>query len=221
MKQNLDSVRLEPASGNKAKNLVVFLHGFGANGQDLIGIGRQWGNLLPDTAFVSPDAPHQCDAPGSTGYQWFSLEDRNPQKILEQVEEVNPILSKFIDEELEKRELTNDNLAIVGFSQGGLMTYYNAPRREEPCASIVGFSGLMADPQGLSDPAKIVKMPVLAVHGDADDIVHPDNLTWINDAFVAGGFEIETIMRPDIGHGIDEFSMIRGGNFIKEHFDNK
>ena len=55
----LDGPRIEPRSGN-AKQLVVFLHGYGADGNDLIEIGRAWQGLLPEAAFVSPHAPRPC-----------------------------------------------------------------------------------------------------------------------------------------------------------------
>jgi phospholipase/carboxylesterase len=98
------------------------------------------------------------------------------------------------------------------------MAMYTMPRRKEPCAAVVGWSGMMLDAEGLKAPG-IVKMPVLAIHGDADEIVPPENLSRVEKAFSGAGFEIEAIMRPGLGHGIDQFGLMRGLQFIQEGFE--
>ena len=113
----LDGPRFGPASGGQPRSLVLLLHGVGADGNDLIGLAPYFAQALPDTAFVSPNAPYPCDM-GPFGYQWFSLQDRSPPAILAGVQATAPILNAFIDAELKRHNLADDRLALLGFSQG-------------------------------------------------------------------------------------------------------
>jgi phospholipase/carboxylesterase len=216
--QKLDGPFIPPRSG-KAKQLVIFLHGYGANGDDLIAIGEDWGQALPDCAFVSPHAPDVCEA-WSQGYQWFPIRAISPEAMERDkyAASVAPVLGAFIDQQLAKWGVEEKALAVAGFSQGAMMAMYTMPRRKTPCAAVVGYSGMLLDAQGLKGPG-IVKMPVLAIHGDADEIVPPESLARIDRGFSEAGFEIETAMRPGLGHGIDQFGLTRGLQFIQEGFE--
>ena len=141
----LDGPRLEPRSG-RARQLVVFLHGYGADGNDLIDIGRAWQVLLPDAAFVSPHAPRPCgQAP--MGREWFPLTFRNPDERWTGVNEAAPILERFLDAELKRRDLPPSALALVGFSQGTMMSLHVGLRRPVAPAGIVGYSGMLVMPE--------------------------------------------------------------------------
>jgi phospholipase/carboxylesterase len=216
--QKLDGPFIAPKSG-KAKQLVIFLHGYGSNGEDLISIADEWADGLPDAAFISPNAPSVCEA-FSAGYQWFPIRAIDPAAIEREKHAANvaPVLSAFIDEQLAKWDVDDSQLAVAGFSQGAMMAMYTMPRRKKPCAAVIGYSGMIMDAAGLKGEG-IVKVPVLAVHGDRDDVVYPDNLQRIDDAFSAAGFDIETVMRPGLAHGIDHFGVTRGLQFIKENFE--
>jgi phospholipase/carboxylesterase len=216
--QKLDGPSLPPRS-DKAKQLVIFLHGYGANGADLLNIGEEWGETLKDAAFVSPNACETCDS-FSAGFQWFPIRAISPEAIEREkrASTAGPVLSNFIDEQLQKWGVDESALAVAGFSQGAMMAMYTMPRRKKPCAGIIGYSGMILDAQGLKAPG-VVKMPVLAIHGDADQIVPPENLPRIEKAFSEAGFEIEAIMRPGLGHGIDQFGLIRGLQFLQESFE--
>src|SRR6478752_9786929 len=173
--QQLDGPRLAPRSG-KAKSLVVFLHGYGADGNDLIDIGRAWQGLLPDTAFVSPHAPDPCgQAP--VGRQWFPLFTRAPNERWEGVNEAGPVLEQFLDAELARRKLPPSALALVGFSQGTMMALHAGLRRAVPPAAIVGYSGMLIVPPDLKPESFAAEIkshpPVLLVHGDGDDLIPP------------------------------------------------
>ena len=165
---DLDGPRLEPRSG-AAKQLVIFLHGYGADGNDLIDIGRAWQQLLPDAAFVSPHAPRPCgQAP--MGREWFPLTMRDPNERWTGVNAAAPVLNGFIDSELKRRGLTDSALALVGFSQGTMMSLFVGLRRERPLAGILGYSGRLIAPDLL--PAEIrSRPPVLLVHGTDDPLV--------------------------------------------------
>src|SRR6266478_2186936 len=147
----LDGPRLEPRSA-PGRQLVVFLHGYGADGNDLIDIGRAWQGLLPDTAFVSPHAPDPCgQAP--VGRQWFPLFTRAPNERWDGVNKAGPGLEHFVEAELARRKLPPSALALVGFSQGTMMALHIGLRRAAPPAAIVGYSGLLVLPDGTGPEA--------------------------------------------------------------------
>ncbi len=197
----------------------MFLHGYGANGDDLLNIGEEWAGELPDAVFLSPNAPEVCEA-FAGGYQWFSIRaiDERAFEREKLIEKVTPILNAYIDEQLQKWGVDESQLAVAGFSQGAMMAMYTMPRRKTPCAGVIGYSGLLIDAAGLKAPG-IVKMPVLAIHGDADEIVPPKSLAAVQSGFAHAGFDVETVLRPGLGHGIDQFGLIRGVQFIKEAFE--
>ena len=146
MAAELDGPRLNPRSGT-ARQLVVFLHGYGADGNDLIEIGRAWQQMLPHAAFVSPHAPEPCgQAP--VGRQWFALTFRDPDERWIGVNKAAPILERFLDAELIRHKLPPSALALVGFSQGTMMALHVGLRRAVAPAAIVGYSGLLVEPPG-------------------------------------------------------------------------
>src|ERR1044071_1999892 len=174
MAGELDGPRLEPPGGQAAKRLVVFLHGYGADGNDLIDIGRAWQGLLPDTAFVSPHAPEPCgQAP--VGRQWFPLFTRAPNERWEGVNKARPVLEHFLAAELERRKLPPSALALVGFSQGTMMALHAGLRRAVPPAAIVGYSGILVLPDKAKPDAVVSEIksrpPVLLIHGAEDDLI--------------------------------------------------
>src|SRR4249919_1788122 len=147
----LDGPRLAPRTG-PAKQLVVFLHGYGADGNDLIEIGRAWQGLLPQSAFVSPHAPEPC-AQAPTGRQWFNLTFRDPGERWIGVNAAAPGLNHFLDAELARRQLPGSALALVGFSQGTMMALHVGLRRAVAPAGIVGYSGMLVVPEDVESGA--------------------------------------------------------------------
>src|SRR5499433_2239834 len=144
----LDGPRLAPRTG-PARQLVVFLHGYGADGNDLIEIGRAWQGLLPSAAFVSPHAPEPCgQAP--MGRQWFNLTFRDPDERWNGVNKAAPVLTSFLDAELKRRNLPPSALALVGFSQGTMLALHVGLRRATAPLAIVGYSGLLIPPTNAS-----------------------------------------------------------------------
>src|SRR5215472_12434507 len=134
-----------PASGGKPSRLVILLHGLGADGNDLIGLAPYWARLLPTTEFLSPNAPFPCDM-APYGYQWYSSQDRSSEAALAGVRAAAPILDAFIDEALARRGREERDLALVGFSQGTVMSLYVGLRRDKHLAGIVGYSGRLLLP---------------------------------------------------------------------------
>ena len=212
----IDGPRLAPASGRPAENLVIFLHGYGANGQDLIDIGRHWAYALPETAFVSPDAPEPC-AEAPMGRQWFGLTQHSERQMWEGVSRAAPALDHFIDVELERHKLGPEALALVGFSQGTMMALHAGLRRAEPLAGIVGYSGLLAGAEHLPHEIRS-RPPVLLVHGEEDPLIPAAALLHAANGLAAAGVSAEWHLRPGLGHGIDTEGLDLGAAFLRRVF---
>jgi len=217
---NLDGPRLEPKSGT-AKQLVVFLHGYGADGRDLIDIGKAWQQFLPDAAFVSPHAPEAC-AQAPVGRQWFSLTFRDPGERWRGVNSAGPILEKFLDAELARRNLPPNRLALVGFSQGTMMSLHVGLRRAVAPGAIVGFSGMLVTQN--DGPADTMageiksKPPVLLIHGDSDEVIPVQALLMAAQGLATLEVPVEWHISPGIGHGIDQEGLRQGGEFLARRF---
>ena len=216
MASELDGPRLEPRSG-AAKKLVVFLHGYGADGKDLIEIGRAWQQYLPDAAFVSPHAPEPC-AGAPMGRQWFPLTFRDPDERWKGVNAAAPALNRFLDAELARRKLPASALALVGFSQGTMMALHTGLRRATAPAAIVGYSGLFVLPNNAEPDAVAAEIksrpPVLLVHGDQDDLIPVEALFHATQALAALEVPTEFHISGGIGHGIDQEGLRHGGEFL-------
>ena len=217
----LDGPRLEPKSG-RAKQLVVFLHGYGADGNDLIDIGRAWQNLLPDAAFISPHAPRPCgQAP--VGREWFPLTFRDPNERWNGVNAAAPGLNDFLDAELARHGLPGQALALVGFSQGTMMSLHVGLRRPVAPAAIVGYSGMLVLPEN-GDPdvfAAEIKSrpPVLLVHGDQDQLIPVQALMHAAQALAALEVPAQWHISQGVGHGIDQEGLRHGGEFLGRHLN--
>jgi phospholipase/carboxylesterase len=179
MATELTGPRIAPRSRGPARQLVIFLHGYGADGNDLIELGRVWQPLMPDAAFVSPHAPEPC-AQAPVGRQWFSLTFREKNERWVGVNKATPVLNHFINEELKRHNLPGSALALVGFSQGTMMALHVGLRRPERPAAIVGYSGIFVLPEGAKPetmaPEIKVRPPILLVHGDRDTLIPPQEL---------------------------------------------
>ncbi len=208
----LDGPRIEPRGG-PARSLVVFLHGYGADGNDLIDIGRLWAPRLPATAFVSPHAPEPC-AESPTGRQWFPLAGVDPGKLRDGVRSAAPALDAFLDAELKRHSLADDRLALVGFSQGTMMALDVAPRRQHRIAGVVGYSGLLPGPEFLAAETKH-RPPILLVHGDADPLIPSMALFAAQRILGDNGFEVEWHIRQGLPHAIDQEGLDLGLAFLQ------
>jgi phospholipase/carboxylesterase len=220
---DLDGPRLEPRTG-VAKQLVVFLHGYGADGNDLIDIGRAWQQLLPGAAFVSPHAPRPCgQAP--MGREWFPLTFRDPDERWTGVNAAAPVLNAFTDAELKRRGLPGSALALVGFSQGTMMSLHVGLRRAEAPAAIIGYSGMLVTPEDI-DPDKFAaeirsRPPVLLVHGDQDQLIPVQALMHAAQGLAALEIPVEWHVSAGVAHGIDQEGLRQGGEFLVRRFSGR
>jgi phospholipase/carboxylesterase len=216
-KITLDGPKVAPKSGNAAKQLVVFLHGYGSNGDDLISLAPYWADLLPDAEFVSPNAPFPCEQNPFGGFQWFGLEERNAAMRLGSTRAAATILDAFLDAALKARGLDESRLALVGFSQGTMMALHVGPRRAIAPAAIVGYSGALIGADALGPELKS-RPPVLLVHGTADQVVPFGAMDAATQALRAQGLKVEAVARPGLPHSIDPEGLTRGGRFLQENF---
>ena len=218
MPAKLTGPRLEAKSG-RAKQLIVFLHGYGASGDDLIELGQHWRPLLPDAAFVSPNAHELC--PGAPmGRQWFALsaargvdDARSAEDRWKGAEAAKPVIDAFLDEELARLGLDESRLALCGFSQGTMMALHVGLRRRRALAAIVGFSGLLVGPEKL--PADMgAPPPILLVHGDQDAMIPVDAMFLAADQLAAANIPTQWHLSMGVGHGIDGGGLRHAGLFL-------
>jgi phospholipase/carboxylesterase len=214
MMLSLEGPSRRPASGGKPRQLVILLHGLGADGNDLIGLAPYWAPLLPDAEFLSPDAPFPCDM-APFGRQWFSVQDRTPESVLAGVRAAAPILDAFITDEMAKRGLGERETALVGFSQGTMMSLFVGLRRAASLAGILGFSGRLLAAELL--PHELRSRPrVLLVHGTEDPLVPFESLALAEQALKAADVPVQTLTCVGIGHSINDEGLRRGGQFLRD-----
>lgn len=203
MTRVLKAERRAPISG-ETHSIVVFLHGYGANGADLLGLADPLGEHLPDTMFVAPDAPESV-AGMPNGYQWFpipwidgSSEEESERGMMQAIDDLNAFLDALMVDE----DVLPEQVVLFGFSQGTMMALHVAPRREDEIAGIVAFSGRLLRPETLADEV-VVRPPVLLVHGDADDVVPPQSLPQAAEALQEAGWQdVFAHIMKGTGHGI-------------------
>jgi phospholipase/carboxylesterase len=191
--------------------LVILLHGYGSNGQDLIGLAPYWRDALPTTAFVAPNAPEPCPgAPG--GFQWWGITSFDPGARAAGAARAAPVLEAFIDGELARHGLSEDRMALVGFSQGTMMALHVGPGRKRALAGIVGYSGMLADETALAETG--TKPPVLLVHGDADPMIPLAAFDQTREALTRRGFPVQSHVSRGLGHSIDAAGLQLGERFL-------
>jgi len=203
----LDGPRVPPASGGSPRSIVILAHGYGSNGEDLIGLAPYWRDALPDTLFVAPNAPEPCaDAPG--GYQWWPVWSTDRRAGLRRAA---PVLDAFIDAELARHGLADDRLALVGFSQGTMLSLFVGPRRERQIAGIVGYSGMLIE----GDEAELrTRPPILLTHGDEDPMIPIAAFDRAEETLRRLDFPLTTHVSHGLGHSIDIHGLRLGGAFL-------
>ncbi|MBM3632604.1 MAG: phospholipase [Alphaproteobacteria bacterium] len=209
----LEGPSLLPLSGKKAKKLVVFCHGYGSNGQDLLSLAPYWSRILPEVEFISPNAPEIGEA-YPAGYQWFSLKEFTPQAIRIGLNKAVPVLQEFILQALEKRNLTPADLAIVGFSQGGMIALemiFALPDLK----GVISYSGGFY-PSVLLTPITGQRTEILLVHGNEDTVVPYEFLSESQEHLRKLGFDPHTLTCSGLGHSIDEEGLKAGGKFLAD-----
>jgi phospholipase/carboxylesterase len=191
------------ALAEQAKSMVVFLHGYGADGADLLGLADPLGPHLPDTVFLAPDAPEPCRG-SPMGRQWFPIPwiDGSAEIQAEQgLAQATGDLNAWLDAQLATEGIRADRLCLVGFSQGAMMALHVAPRRDVAIAGVVAIAGRLLAPETLAAQV-VVKPPILLIHGDQDPVVPFEDMARAGQALVAAGFDTYGHVMRGTGHGI-------------------
>ena len=205
------------ARSGAAKSIVVFVHGYGADGADLLGLGDALAPHLPDTVFLAPDAPQPCVG-NPFGFQWFPipwLDGSSEEAAKAGMAASVAMLDDFLDARLAEEGVGPQAPALVGFSQGAMMSLHVAARRAEAVAGVVAISGRLLVPERQAAEA-VVKPPVLLVHGDQDPVVPFEDMGLAGDALVAAGFETYGHVMQGTGHGIAPDGLGVTLQFLKE-----
>ena len=204
-------------SGDTFKNAVIFLHGYGANSNDLIGIANLWIESLPNTIFLSPNAPFECDF-SPNAYQWFELTSISPDSIGDGLKKAGPYLNDYINHVSNTYKVKEKNIFFVGFSQGTMMGLYHLCKRKNQCAGLLGYSGLLFENENFKSEIKS-RFPIKLYHGKKDELINYQNSVEASKKLKDMGFEIDFNLSEELGHGIDDEGIKMGLDFIKKTFN--
>ena len=218
-----------PAASGTTKSVVILLHGYGADGNDLIGLAPHLARALPDTSFYSPNAPYPCEM-SPFGRQWFSLAEYDPEFLRRAPETMSGALKAmaegarksaayvddFIDHLMEQHDLTADRVALLGFSQGTMMAFQTAPRRKDQIAGVIGFSGALLGEDVFAAELKS-RPPMVLVHGVDDPVVPIEASRLAKETLTTYGIDVALHERPGLQHGIDEDGITYAADFLKKH----
>lgn len=219
MTRELKSQRRGP---EQVDSVVVFLHGYGADGADLLGLAEPMAPYLPRTAFYAPDAPERC-LNNPMGFQWFPIpwmDGSSAEQAQSSATQSFADINAFLDVVLQAEGVAPSRLALVGFSQGTMMALEVAPRRNDEIAGVVGFSGRLLDPEALAREVR-VRPPVLLAHGDQDPVVPFESMALAADALGGLGFDVRTLVMKRTPHGISPDGLGAALSFLQERFAAK
>lgn len=200
MTPTLSGPMLPPKSGGPPKQLMVLLHGYGADGNDLISLGWQWRELWPDMLFVSPNAPDACEMSPS-GYQWFPLRTDRIAGRIEGAANARPVIVNFLMDLWAQTGISPQQTVLAGFSQGAMMALHVGTSLDQQLAGIVAFSGAFVPAEGF-EAGHFAKPPVALIHGDQDGVVEPKLSRDAADLLTANGFDVSLHFSKGVGHGI-------------------
>ncbi len=196
----LDAIILEPEGNAEIKNAIILLHGYGGDGKDISMLTYNWRRHLPNTIFICPDGHEPCSI-NPSGFQWFDLTKDEPSYILDQSIKAEKILKEFIDEIKNKFNLKNDKICLSGFSQGCMMSINLGLTSEEEYCCVIGFSGKIINQEDLKKRKKI-STKTLLIHGELDQVVHPNFMLEAKDFFIRNNIDIETHLLKNCDHNI-------------------
>ncbi len=210
----LNFVSYPPKNNVTPKHMVMLLHGYGSNAQDLISLAPDLTDYIEDAIFISPDAPFRFEGGMTGAYQWYSLINRSNQSMMTGFTKAKPILHQFIEEQLAEHSLTFDRLVLMGFSQGGMMTLHYGSQCEQPLKGMVSFSGFILDDDKFKSEVHS-KPKTLITHGDLDMVVPFAAYHYALEKFQTLGFPVTGYEASGLGHGIDYGCLRAAQNFLK------
>jgi phospholipase/carboxylesterase len=210
----LSGPMLPPASGGAPKQAVVLLHGYGSDGNDLIGLAPHWQSVLPDAVFISPNAPEACRHLAS-GFQWFDVSFEGDRLARRQigVAQARPVLVEFLEDLWSQSGIAPESTILAGFSQGAMMALHVGLSLDRPLMGIIAFSGAFLPPEGFGT-APLARTPVCLVHGDMDDVVDPEHSADADVALRLAGYEVSYHVSEGVAHGIAPDGLAFATEFI-------
>ncbi|HIF61607.1 MAG TPA: alpha/beta fold hydrolase [Candidatus Pelagibacter sp.] len=212
----LNTTSVSPLLKTKPKQIIVLCHGYGGDGKNISTLAISWKRFLPEAIFFSPDAPEVC-AVNPNGYQWFDLTSENEEIILEKSLKAEEKLNTFLDQVLDDLQLSPSNLALVGFSQGCMMSIQVGLKKKEKINSLIGYSGKIINKKNLSNNINS-KPKIFLMHGDNDTIVSPVHLLEAKEYLTRHGMKIKTKIFKDCDHQIPVEGSSLGLEFLKKNF---
>jgi len=213
----LTDVTIKPLSGGKVERAVIILHGLGDSASGIIGLGESFRPALPDTEFLAPDAPYPCDFM-PFGFQWFPGDNWTPSVVLQGVTKAAAPLNEYIDHVMQSRNLTADKIALVGFSQGTMMSLFVAPRRQQAFAGVLGYSGALIGGDELKNN-RTSSPPIMLIHGTHDDVVPFAAMDYAVAGLRAVNMNVTAVPCPNLGHSIDDLGLRTGLTFLRSIFN--
>ena len=214
MAKNLSFKKIE--SQKDFQNVVVFLHGYGANCDDLLSIGELWKYELPNTLFISPNAPFKCSW-GGESYQWFDLTSVAPEKIGEGIKKAGPYLNGFIDNITKQHSIEINKIIFVSFSQGTMMALYHLCKRKKACSGLLGYSGLLYEDQNFEKDITC-RFPIKLFHGYDDEVINFEYTVKAFEKLKSLNFQVTHQIENSLAHGISQSGLESGLQFIKQKF---
>jgi len=212
----LEGASYGPHNGGKPGHMVILLHGYGADGNDLIGLAPVLGPLMPDVIFYAPNAPQLCEG-NPFGYQWFPVSRLDPALALAGARSAAGDVDAFLDDKMAEHGLDESKTCLIGFSQGTMMALHVGLRRAKPLAGIVGFSGMLAGPEILKDEIKS-RPPILLAHGDQDEMLPHALSQHATEVLKQNGVAVSLHIAEGIGHGINDTALSHAARFLLEAF---
>jgi phospholipase/carboxylesterase len=218
MMAGLSGPMLPPASGDAPRQAVVLLHGYGSDGNDLIGLGQMWAAAFPDALFVAPNAPAVC-ADNPAGYEWFPLPRERPvvDRRPDSAAKVRPVVIQFLDDLWAQTGLGPEQTVLAGFSQGAMMALHTGLSLDRRLAGILAFSGALLPPEGFPQ-AETLRPPVALVHGEFDEVVEAINSRQAKATLEAAGYDVSLHVSPGIGHSISTDGLQFASEFLARAF---
>jgi len=212
--EGFSGYRRETASGARPEQLVMFLHGYGADGAQFAPIAQRWSRLLPNAAFVAPNGPSVC-AMRSVGREWWQLTNL-PSPLHARARSASTLIGALLDHLLGEYGLPARRAALVGFSQGAVLALYLGSRFAPALGAVISYAGVLVGSDELPTELK-ARTPTLLVQGDMDRMVPPANAVLAMTALRSAGVPAFVARRPDVAHEIEDGGVEAGGYFLLEH----
>jgi phospholipase/carboxylesterase len=209
---NLVGPELSPRSGNRPKQLILLLHGMGKTGEELHKIAQRASKVFPHAHFICPNAPYPSEK-SSIGYQWFSIKDLSESYIVKGLNNSMKLLNKLVNSQLDRFELSDRDLAVVGISQGSMVALHTFLRRPNPVSSIISFCGTIVSPYLLTKELKS-KPNILLLHGKKDEIVPFKYLRLTYQSLTGLGVNVRKCVYPNLGHSVNLRGVVEAVRFV-------